>query len=801
MDALRGLSKKASSSSLSQFLDLPKLEFDVLTKIVALTPANTTTFNALLEPYHEVLKQYDIDHRSDEKIYTLLLKLSLVPGSNWRQKWHLITQERQFSPVEAKGAHRVHAGDLPQQQTQHLNRNVRNGPMKNDAESATGPVSNRSRLPNMKRAMERLDVDAVGLSRTAKSNVSPGLMQATPRKSVHFLPSALNHLSNPKPTRKPETVMPLQVASNTPHLVDKINILAHTWRHQQTLRKTFFHWKWNLDRWRRVGKEVQRVRGLLDLSAPYEQWKSKQRAIKLQLVTVERVCRIRLLMKSLDCWRQLTIKKCDERLQFFRLQACDEVQRNRNQVLMGEVLIRLKNAEKSTMERRDYNIGRYVIRYWVILERGRFLEHIRDTRCLQYHIGVWVAERRGIQSRLQAMHTLHIEHRSMKALRTAWLSWHQRLRDARQAEKIAEEWCRAKTLQHFLRTMKICSEQIAARYIESHQIRIHLTRHRLIKIWRKKTRKKRVARWLQMCKRRRVQEWYNLWIKLYRQKKYEVIALQKLHTMARLRICRTAFEVWHFNAIFVIDCDLKAMQVFRRRTIHTYTVRWAARKHDLSDSIEIALHFSARNEYVAKKQLFLYWLSLTRRLRENQVRLDRQLSNERNRLLCNALKWWREVLCERRLTDTENAVRSRGEKIYKSRTLQTWIARSGLITILRSSRKSCALAHLQIWRTTTREKLDRMMATKIDHENLSKVYFARWLQNFLDIKASKMINRFRYPTTLKRGLSYMSGNQHHVETDEEIAPGPGDSLMMTGTYQANGYNSTLSSLMQRPNRF
>lgn len=303
MDALRGLSKKASSSSLSQFPDLSKLEFDVLTEIVALTPANTTTFNALLEPYHEVLKQYDIDHRTDEKIYTLLLKLSLVPGSDWRQKWHLITQERQSQPIEAKGAHRVHAGDLPKKHSQNLNRNLRNGPINNDSESATALVCDRTRLPHMKRAMEHLDVDAVGLSRTGEANLSPGLTQTTRRKSVHFLPSALNHLSNPKPTRKPETVMPLQVASNTPHLVDKLNILAHTWRHQQTLRKTLFHWKWNLDRWRRVGEEVQRVRGLLDLSVPYEKWKSKQRAIKLQLVTVDRVCRLRFVfsLPSLRC--------------------------------------------------------------------------------------------------------------------------------------------------------------------------------------------------------------------------------------------------------------------------------------------------------------------------------------------------------------------------------------------------------------------------------------------------------------------------------------------------------------------
>ncbi|KAH9824926.1 hypothetical protein DFH28DRAFT_1077407 [Melampsora americana] len=801
MDALRGLSKKASSSSLSQFPDLTKLEFDVLAKIVTLTPANTTTFNALLEPYHEVLKQYDIDHRTDEKIYTLLLKLSLVPGSDWRQKWHLISQERNSQSTEPKGARRVHAGDRPTKNSQDHNKNLPDGQIKNYTESAVAPISNTAGLPDIKRAIEHLHVQAVGLSQTGESDLALGVTQPTRRKSVHFLPSTLNHLSSPKPVRKPEIVMPLQIASNTPHLVDRINILAHNWRHQQTLRKTLFHWKWNLDRWRRVGEEVQRVRCLLDLSAPYEKWKSKRRAIRLQLVTVNRVCRIRLITKSLDCWRQLTIKKCDERLHFFRLHACDEVQRKRDQVLMREVLIRLKDAAKFTMERRDYNIGRYVIRYWVILERGRFLEHIRDTRCLQYHIGVWVRKWRETQSRLEAMHALYIDHSSMNSLRTAWLLWHQRVRDICQAEKTAHEWDRVKTIQNFLKVMKIRSDQLAARYIESHQIRIQLTRHRMIKIWRKKTRKKRVTRWLQMCKHRRLQEWYRLWIKLYRQKKYEVVALQKLHEMTRLRICRAALEVWHSNVIFVIDCDVKAMQVFRKNLINTYLIRWTARIQDLSSSTQAANRFLAQTDYVARKQLFVYWLGLTQRLRDNQLALDLYFSKERTRLLYNALKWWREVLCERRLTDTENAVRSRGERNDKSRTLQTWIARSRLISILQSSRKNCALIHLQIWRTSTLEKLDRLKATQIDHTNLCRIYFTRWLQKFLDNKASKMINRFRIPSTLKKGKSYLSGNRHQDETDEEAGHKLDESLVIRGTHQVNGYHSTLSSLMQRPNKF
>lgn len=529
----------------------------------------------------------------------------------------------------------------------------------------------------------------------------------------------------------------------------------------------------------------------------YGLWKTKTAIRRWQNDFIARR-NLRLLGKTLELWQIKTSQlikskrfheRCTSR-HFFRLWQHTLIYQRR-----------LKDAEKFTMERRDYNIGRYVIRYWVILERGRFLEHVRDTRCLQYHIGVWVGKRRGIQSRLEAMHALYIDHSAIKALHLAWLAWHQRFKDICRAEKVAEEWCRAKTIHHFLKAMKRRSEQITALYVASHQIRIQLTRHRIIKIWRKKTRKKRVARWLRMCKRRRLQDWYNLWVKLHRQKKYEVVALQKLHAMARLRVCRVALEVWHSNVIYVIDCDLRAVQVSRRNIIHTYMVRWKARKQDLSDLTEIAQHFLAQIDYVAKKQLFVYWLGLTRRLRENHLRLDGYLSSERARLLCHVLKWWQEVLCERRLTGTENAVRSRGEKSCKLRTLQTWIARSYLISILRRSRKTCAVTHLQIWRISTREKLDRLKAIKIDCESLSKVYFARWLQKFLDIKASKMINRFKNPSTLKRGKSCLSGDRSQVETDEEPAHEPNGSLMIRGNHQVNGYHSTLSSLMQRPNKF
>lgn len=266
----------------SQFPILPKHEFDILAQILSSTPHNTTAFNALLSPYHQVLEKHGINHRTDERIYSLLLKLSLVTGLDWRQKWQRVFEEQR--PNVIKNRDERLASVIPSHQRSSHTQTRHNSPA-SLGEMVVLPLAAR-RTPRLVQN-PRVQTSVEEEPKAVPSNV----VQPFRRKSVHFVASALD--LGARPLNIPAGVLSSQLNVTSPHLVDKHNVVAYQFRHKRILGNALKQWKRNILRWKQVGEEVQRVRTLLDISVPYQVWRSRQRTITMQLRTVQHVQRER----------------------------------------------------------------------------------------------------------------------------------------------------------------------------------------------------------------------------------------------------------------------------------------------------------------------------------------------------------------------------------------------------------------------------------------------------------------------------------------------------------------------------
>ncbi|KAG0141612.1 hypothetical protein CROQUDRAFT_51438 [Cronartium quercuum f. sp. fusiforme G11] len=741
MDALKILSAKSSASGPSQFPVLPRVEFDVLAQILAITPANTTTFNALLGPYHEVLKQHGIDHRTDERIYTLLLKLSLVPGTDWRQKWHRVTEEhRAEHATEDDDEVSPPLRALRTETSEDVDAIKRSRAIASAAGFVETPMSRKhSRNHDTNRLFEEpRKPDHEG--RQIMPSISPHEYTRVPRrKSVHFSPSSLHEVGRLKHISILDPTVSPQLLTNSPHLVDRFGLLASRWRRQQILRRTLFCWKRNMDRWRKVGDEVQRVRILLDTSVYYERWKRKERHIAMQFRTVDRVHRIRLLLASLHHWRHLTIRRHDARWLVFRLQACEEVQNRINHSLIRWVLIKLRNAASVVSALRDHNTLLLIIRHWVVAERGLFAQKIRAARHQRVCLQLWRDRLKRIHIQLETVHIEYVHNNHTKSLRNQWFIWVQRFREIIYASRLASERDRVNMIQRGLKAMKTCYARIQEDHHRADLIRIRLTKQTIINIWRKRTRKKQVTRWSRTRKQRRLQTWFQMWCDMCKKRKYEAIALQKLHAISTLRIYRTTLTTWSSLWRLHIHWDFEAAETFRINLTHSYLITWVTQNQSQLAARLRADAFTMRCDYAAKRRLLAYWFSLTRHIQDGNSKLKRYLHNQRMRLLQHVWDRWQDTMCERLLNHKENFARTATEHNCKLRTLRNWISRSLSLSTLRRSRENDARFYLHIWRSSARRKANGLLAMELDYQKTLRSHFTTWLQKSLDIKASKMM--------------------------------------------------------------
>jgi protein SFI1 len=357
----------ATRPTTTPFPALNEEERSILSRIIYLTPPNTNNFNVLLSPYENTLRRSRIDPKIDDKYYTLLLKLSLIPGKDWKQKWArvesdqptssaVVSQQQQPAiPVNPSTSHprkiieKVHASSYDEEDRGALIKNFRPPPV------------------NHQKADRR------------------------PQKSVHFLPSGV--VENPRkeindqPERDISSPVDLQseiIPSKMTLLIDPIDVKARKFRRHQLLSRILTKWMHSIIYWNTLNSEAHSARRILDISARYQTWTRKFRnredrlksvdttyntrsdklhqtmhlfsllsGINADIVPVFVVIIERLMSLHLDQWRRLTVSR--------RIQKRS---------------LALRNAYRKTKGTRERNLCRQVLIVCLSPFHSLFLQHV-----------------------------------------------------------------------------------------------------------------------------------------------------------------------------------------------------------------------------------------------------------------------------------------------------------------------------------------------------------------------------------------------------------------------------------------
>ncbi|MBW0496238.1 hypothetical protein O181_035953 [Austropuccinia psidii MF-1] len=335
------------------FPSLPPFELDIMAKIMRQTPPNTTTFNALWAPYQEVLSQNNIEHKTDEKFYSLLLKLSMVPGIDWQQKWQRAL-------------------------VQQASRDKLGPSTKVNPDSATTPAS-FSKPPPPAQAQTRLrSLPSQPLPVKQASNCPPRVI-----KSVHFLPSNHHGSLQPNPVTLPSYPVSSITAKKAPltQLVDYSDIKARNLRRRHLLNRFFICWKNYIVRWNTLALEADRARGILDVSAKYQTWKLKARAEIMRCNLADHARNTRISLLHLNHWRRLTIEKRERKWLLCLVKTCRDIRRAKDRKLRRQVLIMWANHLKSSrlfMTRQSRFVYKLMSNWYLAYQRTKEL-HFQST--------------------------------------------------------------------------------------------------------------------------------------------------------------------------------------------------------------------------------------------------------------------------------------------------------------------------------------------------------------------------------------------------------------------------------------
>lgn len=316
------------------FPGLEEEERQILSQIINLTPPNTNAFNVLLSPYEITLRRHQIDPKIDDKYYTFLLKLSLAPGSDWKQKWATVQSAQPSSSalVSQQAVIPAHQAHLP---THHNPRGTTQQVYINSQEKGTRETLIKNPKPI--------------------NNHKTSDWSSRPQKSVHFLPSKAEEKARrpmePQPARDLSLPVELQseiIPSKMTLLVDPIDVKARKFRRQQLIARVVNKWTNSIIYWNTLNSEAQCARRILDISAVYQTWTRKFRHQERKLESADTTYNTRLLFSHLDHWRKLTVSKTIQKKSLALRYAYRKTKGTRDRNQCRQVLIIWANYMKSS---------------------------------------------------------------------------------------------------------------------------------------------------------------------------------------------------------------------------------------------------------------------------------------------------------------------------------------------------------------------------------------------------------------------------------------------------------------------
>ncbi|CAH7677162.1 expressed protein [Phakopsora pachyrhizi] len=348
------------SSSASTFPQLSSSEIDILSQILCCTPSDTTAFNALLRPYRDTLQKNSIDPKKDEKFYSFLLKLSLVPGSDWRTKWQKVLSE-QLS-LKSK-----HSGHRP---------------------SSLAKINSHA-VPSTSRIQA---------------------LQSKPSKSVHFLPLGELVRTSDDPTlpAQPTLTKVSYPDFESPRFTDPSDVIARRARRRQLLQHFLNRWQIEIIKWHELASEVDKARITIDKSLAYQTWKQKAKYLNNKSNAVTRAYETRTLEIGLKRWRDLSYFQRQKKWRNLMKKTYQNIQTVSKQELCRRVLIIWVNHVRSSAfyMSSSRNLVLRLLRNWV--HNTRNIDRLRSVSD-NFQLQVDIAQVRYLLKRWQYIRVTNLK--------------------------------------------------------------------------------------------------------------------------------------------------------------------------------------------------------------------------------------------------------------------------------------------------------------------------------------------------------------------------------------------------------
>lgn len=227
----------------------------MLDDILSQAPRGSSVFSALLEPYQKTLASRQLDPRLDERYYSLLLKLSLVTGTDWSAKWARVCADQGL----------FDRSDAPDDSLSLLSASQINGTEgSDDEEEGTTTIIAPKHPPPFSSPSWR------------RGSLYP--IQSTPNRPVH---------SDPR-------------SSPSSKLSDPLDALSDQFRSEHIRRRALHLWIHRIQCYILTVNEVERVRNALVQARMWRRWRARVGKRHREVRMVEGVARTRYVNTNLS---------------------------------------------------------------------------------------------------------------------------------------------------------------------------------------------------------------------------------------------------------------------------------------------------------------------------------------------------------------------------------------------------------------------------------------------------------------------------------------------------------------------
>ncbi|PLW17430.1 hypothetical protein PCASD_16373 [Puccinia coronata f. sp. avenae] len=688
----------------------------ILAEIISRTPRNVPAFNAILAVYNAVMEERQLETPSREKYYSLLLKLSLVAGQDWYQRWSRVCASQGLLGPDGENNNNNNT-------TQHLlqlsppSHSLMNGLDSSSSSSSSSGVDDASRTIRANRLRTHPDSPPLQSSPTPPAPTRSHVPRAMMHRQIQSTPNRLARFTPVRPTITSSSVSTeesslgdddadggLQLGSR---FVDPLDALSDRVRRETLLRLGFHTWSHLANYWRMANSEAHLGRDKLIVGYAWRKWRSRFGKRQREIRLVEGVAKTRSKSAVLIRWRTATAEHQRLRRKNYENQAISQVQTLMNRNLLIQHLTKWALVSKASVVQRlrDSNLTSLVISRWTHqFSQLRRMSHLAD----RYHADVKATN----SARRLLVHwqwRTELKGREFQVMRIST----QRLQI-----EVMERWRQLAMSLHLAHDFWVKSTQKACLRAWAHR------RYRLKKMQRK------ASRVIAVRNHNLAGQMMNLWI---------------IHERGRLlgrilvtRFLKTAFGAWlaRFNRIrHYLDAQRQVFQKKVARRLTSKTLK-AWRQVYQAKTIQLSAHAVDRYRFSLVARHLNRWMIVFSRIQDSH---RRTCAEWRTQCLRQGWAVWSGRLQRAR---QHRLVRRRKRKLLKQ-AFHDWAAltcqkkEDHTLCMLFESRVNPSRTRwaLRIWVARVVELKDSVRAVERDYSTrVLSAYFEAWIHRVSDIR-------------------------------------------------------------------